>query len=83
MFKTFPDLTDLFFKHQMHVDEAIPTAINIMLSQKSNVGINLVEDCAGSCCESINDPEIFQAHRCGHKFPINEEIAVNAHFSRM
>lgn len=62
---------------------AVPTILDILKYEYPEIGVSILNDCLGGCCDVFHDPKVIQSSRCGHKIPLDDETAAVAHFSRI
>ncbi|RCI17269.1 hypothetical protein L249_3151, partial [Ophiocordyceps polyrhachis-furcata BCC 54312] len=78
-------LADVYNQFDAFHELAIPTMLNIINnSQQSNTSVvKLVEDCWGSCCDTIAKPDQVLKNRCGHRLDYLNQPAVDQYYAKL
>ena len=85
LWKPFIELINLFKKHNVWCEIAVPTVMNILQNEYPMIDFEIIKDCKGSCCESFDFGRAadISSSRCGHRLMMEDEKASHAHFARL
>ncbi|RDA86150.1 hypothetical protein CP532_3056 [Ophiocordyceps camponoti-leonardi (nom. inval.)] len=78
-------LADIYNQFDAFHENVIPTILNIINNsqQQSSTVLKLIEDCWGSCCDTITKPEQLLENRCGHRLDYLNQPAVDAWYAKL
>jgi hypothetical protein len=86
-FQDFITLSSIFSAHEVFLEVALPTMVNIIdLTRQRHPHLSVITklaDCFGGCCSDAHSAEEILWSRCGHRLNHQNNVTVNAQMGRL